>query len=175
MTSRTNRVEWASGEPNAEVEWSHNTINGVQAHKVWRKHQFEFDESDKPDGNGMANWGSIWYAVENQEGLSFKAGSDSETRSLFNKEGKLDNKSDKDFRRINDRWPVFAYAVDLGRDVSSTPKTTRFSIGLAQRNAVQFLNKGGNRKLASMWTNFFKTEDEMVCTQSPSMPVTHTS
>ena len=47
---------------------------------------------------------------------------------------------DKDFRKISDRWPVFAFARDLG--VVGTTKTTPvvYAVGHIRDSQVQFSN-----------------------------------
>ena len=156
-SSLLNRSEWASGDPGAVVAWNQGTIGNVNYHKVFRRQQIEFDESDKPDGNGMAAWGSIFYATTNENGLTYQAAADTVARPAFAKQGALQNTADSQFRQVQDRWPVFAYAKDLGR-VNQTPKSTLFSIGLTQDNAVQFLGANGIKRLPSLWKSYFKDD-----------------
>ncbi|KAH9877777.1 hypothetical protein J1614_002994 [Plenodomus biglobosus] len=84
-------------------------------------------------------------------------GSDNDVRGLFDATGKLDNSKDTNFRAINDRWPVFAYATDFG-SVGSEPKSKLFTIGLAQNEAIRFLGADGNRTLSSLWKSYFGNE-----------------
>jgi hypothetical protein len=62
----------------------------------------------------------------------------------------LDNSRDSKFRAINDAWPVFGYAIDLGT-VGSIATSSLFSVGLAQEEAIQFLGKDGLKTLPSLW------------------------
>jgi hypothetical protein len=158
----------------------------MTVHRVWRDQQIEFDESDKPDGNGMANWGTVWYATDQVGGVTWQTGSDQDCRQSFAKVGRMANTQDKKFRQITDNWPVFALAKDLGR-VGTDPNGMLFSIGLSQAYAAQFLGDGGLRRVPSLWTQYFKTDKEAVSYilyygyslylldfRSPIFTVTHT-
>jgi hypothetical protein len=78
------------------------------------------------------------------------SGSDVDVRGAFNATGKLKNSKDIKFRAINDAWPVFGYAIDLG-SVGSKATSNLFSIGLCQSDAIQFLGKDGLRNVPSLW------------------------
>jgi hypothetical protein len=158
-------LEWASGDRDATAEWTFSTVNNVHIHRVKRREQLEFDESDKPSGNGMAHWGTVWYGTLKGAGVTFQSGSDRDCRDAFVKSGKLSDKKDGNFRRINDNWPVFAFARDFGK-VGSDVKSVVFSIGLAQNNAVQYLTRDGVVPLRSLWTQYFPTENAMVSRKS---------
>jgi hypothetical protein len=44
------------------------------------------------------------------------------------------------------------------------PKSVLFSIGLTQRNAIQFLGNGDIiQKLPSLWTHYWRTGSDAVC------------
>jgi hypothetical protein len=124
---------------------------------VFRRNQAEFDENDKPWGNGMASWGSIYYATDDTYGSTYQAAAHTDVRSTFAKTGRLSNTVDVQHRQVKDRWPVFGFAKDLGR-VGQAPKSSLFSIGLVQDNAVQFLGSNGISKLPSLWKSYFKDE-----------------
>jgi Domain of unknown function (DUF5127) len=130
-------------------------------HRVARDQQYEFDESDKPDGNGMANWGTVWYATDITGGISWQTGSDRDCRQSFAQTGSLANTADQKFRKINDNWPVFAFSKDLGR-VGSTGDSMLFSIGLIQDYAAQFLGDGGIRRVPSLWKQYFTNDEDSV-------------
>jgi hypothetical protein len=128
-----------------------------------------FDENGKPDGNGQANWGNVYWATNRVAGLTTMSGQDSVVRDQFRKRGQLDNTVDSNFRAIADRWPVFAFAKDLG-DVGTRKSSTLFSIGLLQNPAIQFLGAQGITALPALWASYFHTEESAVC--SFSSPVT---
>jgi Domain of unknown function (DUF5127) len=136
-------------------------VNGLSIHTVWRQQQLEFDESDKPDGNGMANWGRIWYAAENVPGMTRQADSDQNCRQGFARSGRLNNNIDNQFRQVTDRWPVFAFSRDLFK-VEQAPVRTLFSIGLAQTYAIQFLGNGGLHRKESLWKSYWGDDSGVV-------------
>lgn len=159
---RTNKVaEWASGEDDAIVEWKHTENDKQSYHQVHRQTQITFDENDKPNGNGMANWGTVYYATDKTSSLTVASGKDNAVRGSFVKTGKLDGSKDTNFRAVNKDYPVFAYAVELGR-VTDQPKSTLFTIGLLQQQAVQFLGADGLQALPALWTSYFSSEESAV-------------
>ena len=78
-------------------------------------------------------------------------------RGAFASKGSLASTKDDNFRPINQDWPVFGFAVDLG-SVTKTPVATQFSIGLFQKEAIQFDGKDGNVTLPSLWVDYFKDD-----------------
>ena len=137
-------------------------------HQVWRQTQITFDENDKPNGNGMANWGNVYWATNQVAGLTSQSGADRDVRGAFMKNGTLANSRDTNFRPIKQDWPVFGFSVDLG-GVGSHPTSTLFTIGLLQRNAVQFLGAKGVQSLPALWTSYFASENSAVCTSLPNL------
>jgi len=137
-------------------------------HQVWRQTQITFDENNKPDGNGMANWGNVYWATNQVAGLTSQSGSDSTVRGTFIKNGALENSRDTNFRPIKQDWPVFGFSVDHG-DVGSHPTSTLFTIGLLQKTAVQFLGANGVQSLPALWTSYFSTENSAVCSELPNL------
>lgn len=154
-------AEWASGEDDAIVEWKYTEGDKQSYHQVSRQTQILFDENDKPNGNGMANWGTVYYATDKVSSLTAASGQDTAIRGSFAKNGKLDGSKDTNFRAVNKDWPVLAYAVELGQ-VTDQPKSTLFTIGLLQRQAVQFLGADGLKALPALWASYFSDEESAV-------------
>ncbi|QDS74726.1 hypothetical protein FKW77_000837 [Venturia effusa] len=151
-------AEWASGENDAVVEWKYSEGEKQVYHQVYRQTQILFDENDKPNGNGMANWGTVYYATDKVHGLVGASGQDTVIRGSFAKTGKLDGTKDNDFRAVDKNWPVMAYAMQLG-PVTDQPKSALFTIGLLQQQAVQFLGADGLKPLPALWTSYFANEE----------------
>lgn len=78
-------------------------------------------------------------------------------RGRFAKEGKLAGTEDTNYRAINDKWPVFGYAVDLG-SVGSESKSRLFTVGLCQDDAIQFLGADGLRNVPSLWKSYYNDD-----------------
>jgi hypothetical protein len=136
-------------------------------HQVWRQTQITFDENEKPDGNGMANWGKVVWATDQVTNLTSQSGADSVVRGAFINNGVLRGANDTNFRPINQNWPVFGFAVDLG-SVGTKQTSTLFTIGLLQKLAVQFLGAQGVKSLPALWTSYFNTEASAVSCRTKS-------
>jgi hypothetical protein len=91
-----------------------------------------------------------YYATDGVDGSTYQSGSDADVRGAFNKTGKLANSRDTKFRAINDAWPVFGHAIDLG-SVGTKATSSLFTIGLCQSDAIQFLGKDGLKNVPSFW------------------------
>jgi hypothetical protein len=100
--------------------------------------------------------------------LSFQSGSNSTLRPEFAANGTLVNTNDTNYRAINDNFPTFAFAKDLGK--VRTPVSTLFTIGLAQQEAIQFDGAQGTVSVPSLWTDYFSDDLAYVCT-SPDMKI----
>jgi len=61
-------------------------------------------------------------------------------RSQFQITGILNNTVDQEFRQIGDRWPVFAFAHDLGAVGTTATTPVVYTIGYYRDPLVQFLN-----------------------------------
>jgi hypothetical protein len=153
--------EWASGDHDATIQWEYHTSGNVAYHQVYRQTQIVFDENNKPDGNGMANWGNVYWATDRTSGLSVASGPDTTVRGTFINNGRLDGSQDTNYRAIQQDWPVFAFAIDLG-SCGVQPTNTLFTIGLLQQPAIQFLGAQGLTTLPGLWTSYFGTEDSAV-------------
>jgi len=81
--------------------------------------------------------------------LTRQSGIDAILRTVFVIDGKLHNSEDTHFRAINDAFPVFGFALDLGSVNDPTPPTL-FMIGLCQNEAIQFLGGNGVTVLPSL-------------------------
>ena len=85
-----------------------------------------------------------------------RSGRDEDVRKSFVSTGKLDGSADTNYRPINDNWPVFGFARDLG-DVT-TAQNVLFTINLAQDLAVQFAGSDGYKPVPSLWKSYFADE-----------------
>jgi len=76
-----------------------------------------------------------------------------DVRRQFTSNGVLTNGEDTNYRAINDDYPVYGFAVDLG-SVGSESVRSVFSINLAQDLAIQFQGYGAVEQLPSLWTDY---------------------
>jgi hypothetical protein len=129
----------------------------VAYHKVYRQNQLLFSEI-----SDQAEWGNWYWATNNTKNLTYQSGQDSTVRGIFANYGSLQNSGDTNYRAINDSWPVFGFAVNLG-SVGASAVSTLFSLGLTQEQAVQFSGASGVTPLPSLWTSFFNNDLAAVC------------
>ena len=92
--------------------------------------------------------------------MTYQSGADVDVRSAFENTGALPDTQDTNFRAINDDYPVFGFAKDLGSIQGSV--STLFTIGLTQEEAIQFDGASGIVPVPSLWTSYFSTELDAV-------------
>lgn len=141
---------------NATSSTKATTTGGIAYHKVYRQTQLLWSETDD-----QTDYGSWYWATDNVAGLTFQSGANTDVRSAFITSGALADTNDTDFRAINDDYPTFGFAVDLG-SVDATAVSTLFSLGLTQEQAIQFDGATGNVSVPSLWTSYFATELDAV-------------
>ena len=157
-SDKTCLSEWASGDRDAAVEWDYGvTDEDVAFHRFQRQTQLLFSET-----RDQAEWGTWYWAVHNETGLTYQSGEGMAVRETFANDGKLSNSRDSDFRAISKDWPVFGFAIDLG-SVGSEAVNRLFTIGLDQREAIQFDGANGSGAEPSLWTDYFEDGEEAVC------------
>ena len=96
--------------------------------------------------------------------MTYQIGQDTLLRPQFETTGVLNNTVDQEFRKISDRWPVFAFAHDLG--MVGTAKTTPvvYTIGHIRDPLVQFANvPGANSVRGPYYGTRFGSVPGMVC------------
>ncbi|EMD40769.1 hypothetical protein CERSUDRAFT_111353 [Gelatoporia subvermispora B] len=147
-------AEWVSGNDNQIVEWN-TTIGDFITYEVHLQNETQFQ-----DVGDRIQYGSVYYTVENTTGLTYQIGQDSVVRTQFVNQSVLTNTLDTDFRAISDRWPVFAFAHDLG-DVSNTSAPIVYSIGSVRDPAIQYVvaNNATQDRSLYFWSNFSSIDD----------------
>ncbi|KAI1002759.1 Glutaminase A [Podosphaera aphanis] len=149
-------AEWVAGDHTSIAQWEYGlTDDGIAYHKAYRQTQLLFSETAD-----QADWGNWYWSTRNIPGLTYQSGADRDVRTEFVSNGKLGNTQDLRFRPINQDYPVFGYAIDLGLVTGS--QSTLFTIGLAQQSAIQFASATGNISLPSLWTSSLPTETSAV-------------
>lgn len=129
----------------------------MRYHKFFRKDQQVFK-----DINEIASWGNWYWATGEQPGLSYQIGADTDVRKRFVNDGRLSGDIDRNFRPINDRWPVFAHCRDLGDVGGDDWVNTLFTIGYTQDDAINFQGKEATpRAVPSLWKQWF-SENQLV-------------
>lgn len=149
-------IQPQSPHPFFEVHANNSSPGGIAYHKVYRQTPLLLSET-----NDQAEWGNWYYVTDNVATLSYQSGADVDVRGQFINNGFLDDTSDTNYRAINDRYPVFGFAKDLGNITSSVD--TLWMITLNQEIAIQFEAPQGNVSLPSLWKSFFPDDLDAVC------------
>lgn len=123
---------------------------------MYRQTQLLFSEV-----SDQAEWGYWYWSTDNGDGLTYQSGQDVVVRALFESNGTLANSKDTKYRAIQDNWPVFGFAHDLG-SVGSSTVSRLFSLGLTQEDAVQYAGPSGTVAVPSLWTSYFSNELDAV-------------
>lgn len=144
--------EWVSGNRSNIAQWDYGVSGDVAYHRVYRQTQQLFSEATE-----QAEWGYWYWATDNVDGLTYQSGADVDVRGAFASNGRLANTKDSKYRAIQDNWPVFGFAVDLG-SVGASDASALFTIGLAQTEAVQFAGAKGYAPLPALWTSYFDND-----------------
>lgn len=145
--------EWTHGDINAPVTWAAGATGGVESLSMTPA-----APSVLAEYGDMASWGTVLWSSARRPGLTWQIGADQVVRAAGANTGKLDGSVDPAHpRAIDDRWPVLAFNLDLGR-VRATTAPFVVSIGHVREPAVSYL--GG--PLSSLWTSYWPSWQAMV-------------
>ncbi|KAM5543283.1 hypothetical protein V8D89_003157 [Ganoderma adspersum] len=148
-------AEWITGNRSLTAKWA-TTTGDVLTHQIQLANQTDYVEI-----NNRIQQGSAFHSTLNTTGATYQTGSDQTVRAQFAANGFLDNTEDSAFRAISDRWPVFAFAHDLG--TVSQPRTPPvvYSVGLIRDPVAQYiiLNNNTQARSSYFWTRFGKIDD----------------
>ncbi|KAI0638108.1 DUF1793-domain-containing protein [Trametes polyzona] len=142
-------AEWVTGDNSLTANWTTTTGN-VLTHQVQLASQSQFSEI----GDHIQQ-GSAFHSTLNTAGATWQTGQDTVVRAQFVNNGKLTNTGDTAFRAVSDRWPVFAFAHDLGSVTGATAPVV-FSVGHVRDPAIQYIvaNNGRQSRSLFFWTRF---------------------
>ncbi|MGI8697184.1 MAG: glutaminase domain-containing protein [Mycobacteriales bacterium] len=150
--------EWASGNAGTQITWD----------------ELSFTESGQSlislvttpasprvltEANDAAEWGTVVWSTASTSGLTWQIGADTDVRTQATSTGVLRNTVDPEKpRSINDRYPVFAFNVDLGQVQRKSSSPVVVSIGHVREPAVSYLGAD----LAPLWKQYYPTWQAMV-------------
>ena len=124
----------------------------IAYHQIYRQTQLLWSET--LDQTEYGNW---YWATDNTANLTYQSGIDKDVRGAFTTNGVLADTNDTNFRAINDNYPTFGFAIDLG-SVGAAAVSTLFTIGLTQESAIQLDGANGDVNVPSLWTSYYSTE-----------------
>lgn len=122
---------------------------GIAYHHFQRRQQLQFAEF-----NDQTQYGQWYYMAKNTNKLTHQSGADTNVRGRFISKGNLANTKDANHRAIQDKFPVFAYAINLGT-VGRKSISNTFTISLSQREAIKFQGAKSTGNLPALWTSYF--------------------
>ncbi len=143
-------AEWAGGDSKEIATWQfHNNLSGGKL--------FNFDiqlknQNPLTEHADEANWGTVKFFTDS--GVTYQSGDDLHVRTEFVKNGKLTNTIDKNFRPINQGYPVFAYVHDLGTVDDQNHAQVFYGIAHVRSPAISHA-KGVAHQL---WESYFKAD-----------------
>ena len=158
--------EWASGDSNRSITWDEQSYSGAGSDLV----SLTCTQSDPrvlaEDGD-TAEWGTLVLSSQQRAGLTWQIGEDYRVRQQFTDSGTLSSVVDGEKpRRINDRWPVFALALDLGSVDRRDTAPYVVSIGHVREPAVSYLGD----QLPPLWKSYFADWKAMVAAFHADFP-----
>ncbi|PCH43422.1 DUF1793-domain-containing protein [Wolfiporia cocos MD-104 SS10] len=134
-------ADWLSGNLSALVEWSTTTSQQSLYHEASLQSPAPFVEI-----NGQAEDGSVFYAMSEVSGIMYQTGRDQTVRGIFESNGSLLDTQDTSFRAINDGFPVFAIAVNLGL-ITSTANPVVWALGYVRNPVIKYTTPTGESQL----------------------------
>jgi len=148
--------EWAHGDSNARITWE-QTRTPSGGSTLLSLTSTPANPDVLQENNESAAWGTVVWTAALTSGVTYQIGPDAVVRAAAVTNGALDNSVDTQFRSINDRWPVFAFNVDLG-PVNRRTDEVVLSIGHVREPAVSYLNT----PLPPLWKSYFASWPDMV-------------
>ncbi|KAL1747092.1 hypothetical protein HDZ31DRAFT_32617 [Schizophyllum fasciatum] len=125
--------EWVSGVIEEPISWYTNQTATFTYHRVQREHPQPFSENAD-----VAEDATLYYGIKASQSppMSYRMDAEDSARDKFVKDTNLGNKATAWFRPIAERWPVAAFAYDLG-SVQDESDEVVWAIGLARDQIVR--------------------------------------
>ncbi|GCE09241.1 glutaminase domain-containing protein [Dictyobacter aurantiacus] len=152
--------EWAHGDSNELINW--NTEQVSHAKSAGTLTTFTVTPHSPQvlsEVNDYPSWGTAVWATESQPQLAIQSGEDVVVRAFFVSQGTLNNTMDANQpRAINDRWPVFAFALNMGTVTERATSPMTLVLGHVREPAVSYL---GN-PIPPLWKAYWSTWQQML-------------
>ncbi|WP_199512975.1 glutaminase family protein [Nucisporomicrobium flavum] len=146
--------EWASGDAGRSITWDQQTAADV----VTLSYQQSTPDVLRERGD-TAEWGTIVLSSPARSGLTWQIGADGDVRRQIATQHTLANTVDQDKpRRINDRYPVFAFNQSLGTVTRRASEPFVVSIGHLREPTVSYLGE----QLPPLWKTYWPKWTDMV-------------
>lgn len=132
--------EWCVHSSEQQVSWSREKLQGLQAISMGSVDQPVLARAG--DGTRI-DWGRLYLAASaaDAQRVSLAIGADNLVRRSFAETGKLPAQDDGQMpRSANDRWPVLAAAMNLGK-VGEDPISGNLFIAYDDQRSIQYFGK----------------------------------
>ncbi|EPS95243.1 hypothetical protein FOMPIDRAFT_1054403 [Fomitopsis schrenkii] len=145
--------EWLCGDRGQEMKWSAPTQTDDIVY-----HQFELTQPQAfTEVNQQACDGTAYHAMASVQGMSYQVCEDTVCRTEFAVNGTLNsNANNMTVRAINNDWPVFPIAVDLG-SVSSSAEPIVWVVGFVRDPSISYTIGGQTEALRPYYTTKYST------------------
>ncbi|KZV85916.1 putative glutaminase A [Exidia glandulosa HHB12029] len=131
-------AEWLATDNNEKVSWSTSEGPHTMGHEIQLADQRPFQETSQ-----RILHGTVFFSILKRDNLTYRIGPSGDLRDEFVSRGTLTPLLETGPRAIKDRWPTFAFAVDLGSvGAQGLAEPVVFGIGHARDKLVQFNTKG---------------------------------
>lgn len=149
--------EWAYGDTNADITWD-TTTTPSKGGTVRSLSCTPATPKVLAEEGDTALWGSVLWSAVQGRGVTWAIGEDAVVRAQAVDHGVLSSTADTDKpRAISNRWPVFAFNVDLG-PVRGRSEPFTISIGHVRTPALSYLGTD----LPPLWTKYYGAWPAMV-------------
>ncbi|OZJ01501.1 hypothetical protein BZG36_05574 [Bifiguratus adelaidae] len=148
-------AEWANAYATQQAQWTVDSsvnVNGgtLQTFTVQSTTQTEFSEN-----NQYPNWGTAIWSILNANGLTWQSGDNAATmRTSFVSNGKLANTNNANFRAINNGYPIFGFAHDLGNIGGNASPVLTYVIGHVRPRSITWQGNPVNAYWMNFWSNW---------------------
>ncbi|KIY46672.1 DUF1793-domain-containing protein [Fistulina hepatica ATCC 64428] len=147
-------AEWVTGDNSLTANWT-TTTGDIYTYQVQLEDQTVFGEI-----SDHIQQGSAYYSTASVDGITYQTGEDTVVRAQFLNNGVLENSEDTDFRAVEDDWPVFAFAHDLG-DVTESSEPIVVSVGLLRDPVVEYIiaNDAIQDRSLYLWSEYSSSQE----------------
>jgi len=152
--------EWAYGNTSALIKWGSEQVPHAKGPGTITTFTITPNSPQVlSEVNDYPSWGTVVWATDNQPNLAIQSGQDTVVRSQFVSQGKLNNTMDSNMpRAIQDRWPVFAFALNMGSVTKQSGQPVTLVLGHVREPAVSYL---GN-PVPPLWRAYWSTWEQML-------------
>ncbi len=158
--------EWAAADSGRSITWDEQRYSGSGTNLISLTYAQSAPRVLAEDAD-TAEWGTVVVSSEDRSGLSWQIGADTDVRSQFVGKGALlDTVDQRKPRPINDHYPVFGFALDLGSVRHSRSAPFLVSIGHVREPAINYLGE----QLPPLWKSYYPTWQAMVAAFHADFP-----